>query len=106
MTNEQNIPRPTIDPEAVLTHLRAARRQPTPVAIRTAVADIPVLLTEIERLSRLLSRTRWDFADLLAAARAALNADHDGEADPFSYLRDAVAEHRAWTPPDDGELAQ
>jgi len=106
MTNEQNIPRPTIDQEAVLTHLRAARRRPTPVAIWTAVADIPVLLAEIERLSRLLSRTRWDFADLLAAARAALDADQDGEADPLTYLRDAVAEHQAWTPPDDGELAE
>jgi len=106
MTNEPQVPRPTIDQEAVLTHLRAARRRPTPVAIWTAVADIPVLLAEVERLSRLLSRTRWDFADLLAAARATLNADHDGETDPLAYLRDAVGEHRAWTPPDDGELAE
>jgi hypothetical protein len=106
MNNEPHIPRPTVDQEAVLTHLHAARRRPTPVTIWTAVADIPVLLTEIERLSRLLSRTRWDFADLLAAARATLSADHDGEADPLAYLRDAVAEHRAWTRPDDGELAE
>jgi hypothetical protein len=106
MTNEQNIPRPTVDQEAVLTHLHAVRRQPTPIAVWTVVADIPVMLAEIERLARLLSQSRWDFADLLAAARAALNADHDGEADPLSYLRDAVAEHRAWAPPDDGELAQ
>jgi hypothetical protein len=72
----------------------------------TAVADIPVMLAEIERLSRLLSRTRWDFTDLLAAARATLNADHDGETDPLGYLRDAVAEHRAWSQPTDGELAE
>jgi hypothetical protein len=106
MTTESRIPRPTVDPEAVLTHLHAARNRATPVAIWTALADIPVLLAEIDRLSRLLSRTRWDFADLLAAAGATLTADHDGEADPLTYLRDAVAEHRAWTPPDDGELAQ
>jgi hypothetical protein len=106
MTNEAHIPRPTVDPEAVRTHLNAARRQPTPVAIWTAVADIPVLLAEIDRLVRLLSRTRWDFADLLAAARATLAADQDGEPDPLLYLRDAVAEHRAWIPPADGELAE
>jgi hypothetical protein len=105
MTNEPQIPRPTVDQEAVLAHLHAARLKFTPVAIWTAVDDIPVLLAEIERLARLLSRTRWDFADLLAAARATLAADHDGDPDPLTYLRDAVAEHRAWTPPDDGELA-
>ena len=83
MTNEPHIPRPTIDQEAVLAHLHAAHDRPTPAAIWTAVADIPVLLAEIERLSRLLTRTRWDFADLLAAARATLAADHDGEPDPL-----------------------
>ncbi|MFC7278579.1 hypothetical protein ACFQS1_31760 [Paractinoplanes rhizophilus] len=105
MTNEPRIPRPTVDQEAVLTHLRAARNLYTPVAIWTSIDDIPVLIAEVDRLARLLSRTRWDFADLLAAARAALAADHDGEPDPLAYVRDAVAEHRAWTPPEDGELA-
>ncbi len=106
MTKETHIPRPTIDQEAVITHLHAARRLPTAGAIWTAIADIPVLLAEVDRLTHLLSRTRWDFADLLAAARATLSADHDGESDPLAYLRDAVAEHRAWTMPDDGELAE
>lgn len=106
MTIQPRIPRPTIDQEAVLTHLQAARRQPTPAAVWTAVADIPVLLAELDRLGHLLSRTRWDFADLLAAARATIAADHDGEPDPLTYLRDAVDEHRARTPPDDGELAE
>ncbi|MCU7727702.1 hypothetical protein ODJ79_28620 [Actinoplanes sp. KI2] len=105
MTNKPHIPRPTVDQEAVLAHLHAARLKHTPVAIWTAVDDIPVLLAEIERLARLLSRTRWDFADLLAAARATVAADHDGEPEPLTYLGDAVAEHRSWIPPDDGELA-
>lgn len=96
MTNRPRIPRPTVDPEAVLTHLNAARRRPTPSAMWTAIADIPALLTEIERLTELLSRSRWDFADLLAASRATIAADHEGEADPISYLRDAVTEHRPW----------
>ncbi len=94
MINETRIPRPTVDQEAALTHLHAARNQPTPIAVWTALADIPVLLAEIDRLSRLLSRTRWNFAELLAAARATLAADHDGEADPLGYIRDAVTEHR------------
>ena len=106
MTNQPQTPRPTINQEAVLSHLHAARLRPTPVAIWTAVADIPVLLAEIDRLARLLSRTRWDFADLLAAARATLAADHDGEPDPLTYLRDAVTEHQAWNPPDEGDLAE
>jgi hypothetical protein len=106
MTNPPHIPCPTVDQEAVRTHLHAARLRATPVAVWTAVADIPVLLAELDRLARLLSRARWDFADLLAAARATLAADHDGEPDPMTYLRDAVAEHQAWIPPDDGELAE
>jgi hypothetical protein len=106
MTDQPQTLRPTVDQEAVLTHLNAARRRPAPPAIWTAIGDIPVLLAEVDRLARLLSRTRWDFADMLAAARATLAAHHDGEADPLAYLRDAVAEHRTWTPPDDGELVQ
>ncbi|NMO50934.1 hypothetical protein HH310_06975 [Actinoplanes sp. TBRC 11911] len=104
MTNQSRIPRLTIDREAVSTHVHAARHRPTPVAIWTALADIPVLLAEVHRLADLLSRTRWDFADLLAAARATLAADRDGEPDPLAYLRDAVAEHRTWASPDDSEL--
>ena len=106
MTNQPHIPRLTVDQEAVHTHLHAVRRRPTPAAVWTAIADIPVLLAEVDRLTRLLSRTRWDFADLLAAARATLASDQDGEPDPLTYLSDAVAEHRTWTPPDDGELAE
>ncbi|MBU2667081.1 hypothetical protein KOI35_26595 [Actinoplanes bogorensis] len=103
MTNQPRIPRPTIDPEAVLTHLHAARSRPTPAAVWTAIADVPALLAEIERLADLLSRTRWDFADLLAAAQATIAADYDGEAEPLSYLRDAITEHRPWPMPDDGQ---
>ncbi|NMO57821.1 hypothetical protein HH310_42495 [Actinoplanes sp. TBRC 11911] len=104
MTNESRVPRPTIDQEAISTHFHAARHRATPTALWTALADIPVLLAEVDRLADLLSRTRWDFADLLAAAGATLAADRDGEPDPLAYLRDAVAEHRAWVPPDDSEL--
>ncbi|MEV4535386.1 hypothetical protein AB0J82_16300 [Asanoa sp. NPDC049518] len=92
------VPRPTVDPEAITAHLHAARTRLTPTQIWTAIADIPVLLAELDRLASLLSRARWDFADLLAAARATLDADKDGDADPLAYLRDQVAEHKPWVP--------
>ncbi|WP_305788368.1 hypothetical protein [Symbioplanes lichenis] len=101
MTSETHIPRPTLDQEAITTHLNAAYHQLTPTAVWTAVADVPVMLAEIEWLSLLLTRTRWDFADLLAASRATLTANHDGDNEPLAYLRDAVAEHRTWAPPED-----
>jgi hypothetical protein len=106
MTNELHAPRPTVDSEAISAHLNAAYQRLTPVALWTAIADIPVMLTELERLSRLLTHARRDLADLLAAGRATLSADRDGEADPLAYLRDAVAEHQAWSPPDDGRGAR
>ena len=105
MTNDLAVPQPTLDQEAVLAHLQAAHRRPTPVAIWTVLGDIPVLLAELDRLARLLGRTRWDFANLLAAAQATLAANSDGEPDSLAYLRDAVAEHQAWTPPAEDGLA-
>jgi hypothetical protein len=102
MTNEPCTPRPTVDTEAISAHLNAAYQRLTPVALWTAIADIPVMLAELERLSRLLTHARRDFADLLAASRATLSADREGEADPLAYVRDAVAEHQPWSAPDDG----
>lgn len=102
MSDEPQAPRLTVDREAIFAHLNAAYQRRTPVTIWTALADIPVMLIEIGRLAQLLTRARWDFADLLAAARATLEAASDGEPDPLSYLRDQVAEHRPWPPADDG----
>lgn len=59
-----------------------------------ALADIPVLLAELHRLSTLLTLARTDAANLMAAARATIAADRDAESDPLSYLRDEVAAHR------------
>jgi hypothetical protein len=93
MTPNPNAPRPTLDEEAVRTHLRAALDRHTPITVWTAIADIPVLLAELERLGSLLTWARTEFANLLAAAHATLAAQHDGEPDPLSYLRDQVATH-------------
>ena len=95
MTTIPNASRPVLDQEAIWTHIRTALDARTPIAIWTALADVPVLLAEVERLGRLLTWTRIEFANLLAAGRATLAADHDGEADPLFYLRDEVAAHQA-----------
>jgi hypothetical protein len=91
MTSTPKAPRPTVDEEAIWHHLRMALDRRTPFAIWTAIADIPVLLAELERVGMLLTSARTEFADLLAAARASLGAVEDGEPDPLLYLRDHVA---------------
>lgn len=88
-----NAPRPTLDKEAVAHHFTTAIHRRTPAALWTALRDIPVLLADHERLSSLLTTARTDFANLLAAARATIHAQDEGEPDPLSYLRDEVATH-------------
>lgn len=87
------IHRNIVDLEEVRGHYRAATHTRTPVALWIAVADIPVLLTEINRVRSMHALTRAQYADLLAAARATLAAHRDGEADPLFYLRDELAAH-------------
>jgi hypothetical protein len=83
-------PRHTLDLDAVRTHLHEARAVRTPAALWVAVADVTVLLAEIERLRSLLTLSRATYADLVAAGRATILADHDGDADPLLYLRDEL----------------
>ncbi len=56
----------------------------------TALTDNLALSAEATRLTAELATTRLDMANLLAAARAALAAHADGEADPLYYLRDEL----------------
>jgi hypothetical protein len=90
MTRPQHAPRPTLDLDAVRTHLHEARSRRTPTALWVSIADVPVLISEIVRLRSLLALARGQYANLLAAARAALAAQHDGEIDPLGYLRDEL----------------
>ena len=85
--------RPTLDMEAVHNHVRTALRYRTPAAVWTAIADIPLLLAELDRAATRIATVRTDFANLLAAARATLAAADEGEPDPLYYLRDEVAAH-------------
>src|ERR1044071_1183895 len=58
--------------------------------IRRSLEDVPVLISEVVRLSDQLSSSRLDRANLLAAVRATLAAHHDGERDYLSYLHDEL----------------
>lgn len=64
------------------------------VAWRTvgaALADCTALAADVTRLAAELTGTRMDRANLLAAMRATLAAEADGETDPLYYLRDELA---------------
>jgi hypothetical protein len=59
-------------------------------AIQTALADARDLAAEITRLSQDLAAAHLDRANALAAMRATLAAQRDGETDPLYYLRDEL----------------
>lgn len=52
--------------------------------------EVISLHNKIYRLEILLRVARRAYADLVAAARAALTAQADGEPDPWSYLREEL----------------
>ncbi|WP_433326542.1 hypothetical protein [Spirillospora sp. CA-294931] len=58
--------------------------------INAALSDTPALTAEIKRLVIELAKARRDLANLVAAARATLNADQDAESDPLYYVRDEL----------------
>ena len=58
--------------------------------IDTALADLPAVLADLGRAQAELEAVRLDRANLLAAIRATLAADADGECDPLGYLRDEL----------------
>jgi hypothetical protein len=58
--------------------------------IRAALADARDLATEVTRLSAELATARLWHANALAAMRATISAQHDGEPDPLYYIRDEL----------------
>jgi hypothetical protein len=58
--------------------------------IDTALADSRDLAAEVARLSAELAAVRLDRANAIAAMRAAIGAQRDGEPDPLYYLRDEL----------------
>jgi hypothetical protein len=55
-----------------------------------ALADLPATLANLGRARAELQAVRLDRANLLAAIRATLAADAEGEPDPLAYLRDEL----------------
>jgi hypothetical protein len=58
--------------------------------IDTALADLPAVLAELGGARAELEAVRLDRANLLAAIRATLAADAEGEPDPLGYLREEL----------------
>ena len=58
--------------------------------IDTALADLPAVLADLGRARAELQAVRVDRANLLAAIRATLAADAEGEPDALGYLRDEL----------------
>ena len=58
--------------------------------IDTTLADLPAVLADLRRTRTELAAVRLDRANLLAAIRATLAADAEGEPNPFGYLRDEL----------------
>jgi hypothetical protein len=55
--------------------------------IDSALTDAPAMLADLARAHAELQTVRLDRANLLAAIRACLAADTEGEPDPLGYLR-------------------
>ena len=58
--------------------------------IDAALADLPAVLADLQRARAELEAVRLDRANLLAAIRATLTADAEGEHDALGYLRDEL----------------
>lgn len=61
-------------------------------------SDAQILFLEVARLSAALAAARLESANRLAAIRATLAADAEGEPDPLAYLRDQLAEEASRDP--------
>jgi hypothetical protein len=58
--------------------------------IRAALTDARDLATEVTRLSAELAVARLRHANALAAMRATIGAQRDGDSDPLYYIRDEL----------------
>jgi hypothetical protein len=100
-------PRLLIEPGAIASHLETLDNAVLCAACRdaaiTVTADTVALLIEAIRLWNALCQARLESANRLAAMRAALHADAEGEPDPLAYLRDELPDAEA--PGTDGGCA-
>ena len=102
----KNAPYSAIDIPEVMGRNRAARdivsgfASATPTLsvawqyLQAALADAKGLATEVTRLSAELAAARLWYANALAAIRATIGAQRDGEPDPLYYIRDELSAPR------------
>jgi hypothetical protein len=92
-------PEPDLDLEAVKLRRDAAMRRYVrdPESVIDSLVDVTSLLAEINRLQWIEREHRYEFADLLAAAREALAATERGERFALLGLRFEVRRHREIT---------
>ena len=99
-----------VDRPAVRARLHDAIHKHSDEAVMDSLVDIPALLAEIENLLRHENQHRYEFADLLAAARAVLAAADGDERAALTRLDVVVDLHgditadeldtwRGWTAP-------
>lgn len=88
-------PKLTVDLSAIAGRHRAIVDARTVDGLHNALldsaTDVPLLLAELARLWTQLLTVRLQYANLHAAARAALSAERDGESDPLAYLTDELS---------------
>lgn len=72
------------------------------LTITAITADMVDLLADVTRLTGLVILARRESANRLAAIRAALRAEADGEANPLGFLRDEIADSASGRFPGDG----
>jgi hypothetical protein len=88
-------PRTTATEPLAVAELNLIERRMSAVGLFTAHAytDMGRLIAEVRRLRHARAIETAEHAELLAAARAALAAETDREADPLGYLRDLLTAH-------------
>lgn len=90
-------PKLRIDRDAIKAGLEAALSELTVKSLLSSLMHVQSLLAEIDNLLWREGQCRYEFADLLAKARAAFDALESGEPNPLADLRALVELHSGIT---------
>lgn len=80
----------SVDLDAIRLRHRQAVDGASLASLSASAADVPQLVSEVQRLRALVLASQLANANLRAGARAALSAARDGEPDPLAYLTDEL----------------